>query len=79
VRAALGAPARDLATTRFGTFSYAIVRRLPRGLIDRVGRRQMRRLARKGHFASSAMAGEFNARLADRAAAGDAGERQQRH
>jgi NAD(P)-dependent dehydrogenase (short-subunit alcohol dehydrogenase family) len=63
VRAALGAPARDLATTRFGTLSYAVVRRLPRALLDRAGRRQMRRLARKGHFARSPMAADFNTRL----------------
>ena len=30
VRAALGPPARDLATTRRGTVSYALARRLPR-------------------------------------------------
>jgi NAD(P)-dependent dehydrogenase (short-subunit alcohol dehydrogenase family) len=63
VRAALGPPARDLATTRFGTVAYAIVRRLPRALVDRGGERQMRRLARKGHFANSPMAAELNARL----------------
>ena len=63
VRAALGPPARDLATTRFGTVSYAILRRLPRRLLDRAGARQMRRLARKGHFARSAMAADFDRRL----------------
>jgi NAD(P)-dependent dehydrogenase (short-subunit alcohol dehydrogenase family) len=63
VRAALGPPARDLATTRSGAIAYAVVRRLPRALVDRVGRRQLRRLARKGHFARSAMAAEFNARV----------------
>jgi NAD(P)-dependent dehydrogenase (short-subunit alcohol dehydrogenase family) len=63
VRAALGPPARDLATTRFGTVSYALVRRLPRRLIDAAGRRQLRRLARKGHFASSPMAAEYDRRL----------------
>jgi NAD(P)-dependent dehydrogenase (short-subunit alcohol dehydrogenase family) len=63
VRAALGSPARDLATTRSGAFAYAIVRRAPRALVDWVARRQMLRLARKGHFASSALAAEFNARL----------------
>jgi NAD(P)-dependent dehydrogenase (short-subunit alcohol dehydrogenase family) len=79
VRAALGPPARDLATTRFGSVSYAIVRRLPPRLIDRVGNRQLRRLARKGHFASSPMAAEFNARLGGSVvASGDAGERQRR-
>jgi NAD(P)-dependent dehydrogenase (short-subunit alcohol dehydrogenase family) len=63
VRAALGPPARDLATTRFGTLSYAIVRRLPRRLVDAAGARQMRRLARKGHFAGSPMAADFDERL----------------
>jgi NAD(P)-dependent dehydrogenase (short-subunit alcohol dehydrogenase family) len=63
VRAALGPPARDLATTRSGTVSYAILRRLPRRLIDRAGERQMRRLARKGHFARSSMAADFHDRL----------------
>jgi len=63
VRAALGPPARDLATTRSGTVAYAIVRRLPRGLLDRIGDRQLRRLARKGHFARSPMAADLHARL----------------
>jgi NAD(P)-dependent dehydrogenase (short-subunit alcohol dehydrogenase family) len=63
VRAALGPPARDLATTRLGTVSYAILRRLPRRLMDRAGERQLRRLARKGHFARSPMAAELDARL----------------
>ena len=67
VRAALGPPARDLATTRSGAFAYAIVRRLPRALVDRAGERQLRRLARKGHFASSAMAAELDARMGRRA------------
>jgi NAD(P)-dependent dehydrogenase (short-subunit alcohol dehydrogenase family) len=63
VRAALGPPARDLATTRLGTVSYAIVRRLPRKLVDRAGERRLRRLARKGHFARSPMAADFDVRL----------------
>jgi NAD(P)-dependent dehydrogenase (short-subunit alcohol dehydrogenase family) len=63
VRAALGPPARDLATTRSGAVAYAIVRRLPRGLVDRAGSRQLRRLARKGHFANSDLAAELHARL----------------
>jgi NAD(P)-dependent dehydrogenase (short-subunit alcohol dehydrogenase family) len=71
VRAALGPPARDLATTRSGTLAYAIVRRLPRALLDSLGERQLRRLARKGHFARSPMAADLHARLgaggADRA------------
>jgi NAD(P)-dependent dehydrogenase (short-subunit alcohol dehydrogenase family) len=63
VRAALGPPARDLATTRSGAIAYAVVRRLPRRVVDRLGDRQMRRLARKGHFARSPMAADLHARL----------------
>jgi NAD(P)-dependent dehydrogenase (short-subunit alcohol dehydrogenase family) len=63
VRAALGPPARDLATTRWGAISYAILRRLPRTLVDRAGERQLRRLARRGHFAGSPLAAELHARL----------------
>jgi NAD(P)-dependent dehydrogenase (short-subunit alcohol dehydrogenase family) len=63
VRAALGPPARDLATTRQGTISYALLRLAPRGLVDQITRRQMRRLARRGHFGAGGLAGEFAARL----------------
>jgi NAD(P)-dependent dehydrogenase (short-subunit alcohol dehydrogenase family) len=82
VRAALGPPARDLATTRSGTVAYAVVRRLPRRLLDRAGNRHLRRLARKGHFAGSPLAADLDARLAAERGAhlsgrpGDAGERQ---
>ena len=62
-RAALGEPARDLATTRQGTLSYAVLRVLPRGVLDAITRRQMKRLARKGHFNAEGLAGEFAARL----------------
>ncbi len=62
-RAALGrSPVRDLATTRQGTISYAVAGRLPRRLVDRVMRAHMRRLARKGHFSETGLAGEFAAR-----------------
>lgn len=54
--AALGPAARDLATSRQGTVSYALLRRLPRRLIDRVSLARLRRLARKGHFDSSTLA-----------------------
>ena len=43
VRAALGPPARDLATTRQGTIGYALLRLAPRGLVDGLTRRRMRR------------------------------------
>ncbi len=65
VRAALGPPARDLATTRQGTISYALLRLAPRGLVDQLTRRQMRRLAGRGHFNPTGMAGEFARRIAD--------------
>jgi NAD(P)-dependent dehydrogenase (short-subunit alcohol dehydrogenase family) len=63
VRAALGPPARDLATTRRGAVTYAIVRRLPRRLVDGAAERHMRRLARRGHFAQSELAADLHARL----------------
>lgn len=62
-RAALGKPARDLATTRQGGLSYAIVRALPRGLVDRVTIGRMRKLAARGHFGATGIAGEFASRL----------------
>ncbi len=66
VRAALGPPARDLATTRRGATGYALARRLPRPLLDRVTRARMRRLARRGHFDGSALAAPLAARLKSR-------------
>ena len=60
VRAALGKPARDLATTRQGTLSYALLRLAPRRVVDAFTRAQMRRLARRGHFARG-LAGEYAA------------------
>jgi NAD(P)-dependent dehydrogenase (short-subunit alcohol dehydrogenase family) len=62
-RAALGKPARDLATTRQGTLSYALVRLAPRRVVDAVTTAQMRRLARRGHFDESGLAGAYAARL----------------
>ena len=63
VRAALGPPARDLATSRNGAFGYAVVRALPRRLLDRVTLARMRRLARRGHFEAGGIAGEYAQRL----------------
>jgi len=63
VRAVLGPPARDLATTRRGTISYALVRRLPRRLFDRLTELQLRTLAKRGHFDDSQMARELTERL----------------
>jgi NAD(P)-dependent dehydrogenase (short-subunit alcohol dehydrogenase family) len=62
VRAALGPPVRDLATTRSGGVGYAVVRLLPRRWLDRLSRARLRRLARRGHF-DGGIAREFGARL----------------
>jgi len=63
VRAALGRPVRDVATTRRGALSYAVLRRLPRRLIDRGVRDAFTRRARAGAFDESALAQEWAARL----------------
>jgi NAD(P)-dependent dehydrogenase (short-subunit alcohol dehydrogenase family) len=43
-RAALGPPARDLATTRQGAIGYALMRHVPRRLLDAVVRRRLSRI-----------------------------------
>jgi len=63
VRAALGEPVRDLATTHSGTITYAIVRLLPRRVVDSITRRRMQHLAKKGHFADNGLAGAFARRI----------------
>jgi NAD(P)-dependent dehydrogenase (short-subunit alcohol dehydrogenase family) len=63
VRAALGRPVRDLATTRSGAVSYWLARRAPRRLIDRLTLERLRRLARHGRYDSSRVAAELVARL----------------
>src|SRR3954470_8111629 len=70
VRAALGRPARALATTREGTVAYALARRSPRRLIDRLTRLRLRRAARSGTFDNSALASDFAARAAGRPSRG---------
>jgi NAD(P)-dependent dehydrogenase (short-subunit alcohol dehydrogenase family) len=62
VRAALGRPARDVATTRSGALGYAIARRVPRGVLDRAVRSRLRRLAAGGHFDPEGLAAEMVAR-----------------
>ena len=62
VRAALGPPVRDLATTRLGTIQYALARRSPRRLLDRLTIDRFKMLARRGHFRDSELAREFVAR-----------------
>ena len=43
-RAIYGPPARDLATTRNGAIGYALLRHIPRRLLDRILRRRLDRL-----------------------------------
>jgi len=59
VRAALGSPVRDLATTPLGTVSYAVLRRLPRRVVDRAIMSSLRRQARTGSLDDSLLAGDF--------------------
>jgi len=61
--AALGAPARDLATTRRGALGYAALRRAPRRLVDNITLLQLRRAARRGSFEGSPLAGDLAGRL----------------
>jgi NAD(P)-dependent dehydrogenase (short-subunit alcohol dehydrogenase family) len=63
VRAALGRPVRDIATTRRGGVNYMLVRHAPRRLMDAVTRRYMRHAARRGKFDRSRMARDFVSRL----------------
>jgi len=62
-RAALGRPARDLATTRRGTIHYALARRVPRRLLDVVIGARIRRLARSGGLDRSELTREFATRV----------------
>jgi NAD(P)-dependent dehydrogenase (short-subunit alcohol dehydrogenase family) len=63
VRAALGPPARDLATTRRGAVGYALARRAPRRLMDRLTLRTIGRQIRRGSFDRSEVAREFVGRM----------------
>ena len=63
VRAALGPPARDLATTRRGGIGYALLRAAPRRLSDRLLRARLRRAAGEGHFDGSELAADLRERL----------------
>ena len=62
-RAAVGAPARDLATSRRGTVGYALLRLAPRRLVDRLTRSQLRRAARQHAFDGSPLAADLRERL----------------
>lgn len=63
VRALYGKPARDLATTRRGTVSYAFLRFLPKGFVERGIRKQVEKAARRGRFGSSAMTADLLAKV----------------
>jgi NAD(P)-dependent dehydrogenase (short-subunit alcohol dehydrogenase family) len=63
VRAALGRPARDLATTRQGAVGYALARRTPRRVMDRLTLGTLRRHVSRGRLDRSKMAREFVERL----------------
>lgn len=63
VRAIYGRPVRDLATTRRGARTYAALRLLPKGLVERAIRRQMRAGAKRGLFKSTPMTSDLLARL----------------
>jgi NAD(P)-dependent dehydrogenase (short-subunit alcohol dehydrogenase family) len=65
VRAALGRPVRDIATTRRGGVNYLLVRHAPRRLMDALTRRFMRQMAKRGKFDRSRMARDFVGRLRD--------------
>jgi NAD(P)-dependent dehydrogenase (short-subunit alcohol dehydrogenase family) len=56
-------PPRDLATSRRGTINYAVLRLVPRRLMDRLIGLQMRRLARAGSFADTGLAKDLVTRL----------------
>ena len=63
-RAALGRrPVRDLATTRRAGVEYAVLSRIPGGVVDRAIRGRLRRLARRGHFDRSRVARDFVRRI----------------
>lgn len=57
--AALGRPRRDVATTRQGAVSYAVLRHLPRGWIDRGIHRSIARAVRSGTFNPAGLATEM--------------------
>jgi len=59
VGASLGRPQRDVATTRSGTVSYLVLRRLPRRLIDRAVMASLRKQAAGGKLDASPLAGDL--------------------
>ena len=61
--AALGRPARDMATTRRGGVGYALARRVPRRLLDRAVSQRLARMALRGGLDGGGLAAEMVARL----------------
>lgn len=63
VRAIYGKPVRDLATTKRGGRVYVALRFIPKGLVERAIRRQMRAGAKRGLFKPTPMTSDLLARL----------------
>jgi NAD(P)-dependent dehydrogenase (short-subunit alcohol dehydrogenase family) len=63
VRAALGRPVRDIATTRRGGLGYTLLRGVPSRVKDRATLTVLKRHARSGRFDRSALAREFVGRM----------------
>jgi NAD(P)-dependent dehydrogenase (short-subunit alcohol dehydrogenase family) len=64
VKAALSPRAyRDLATSRQGAAGYAMFRRMPRKVLDRLTLKRLRASAERGHFDESEMAAPLRKRL----------------
>src|SRR3954453_3016537 len=64
VKAALSEkPYRDLATSRQGAAAYAVLRQLPRRVLDRVTLKRVRASVARGHFDNSEMAASLRKRL----------------
>jgi NAD(P)-dependent dehydrogenase (short-subunit alcohol dehydrogenase family) len=63
LRAIYGRPARDLATTRRGGATYALLSLVPKGVVEGAIRRQMRDAARRGRFQSTPMTSDLLIRL----------------
>ena len=63
VRAALGSPRRNLATTRRGGVGYAALRVIPGALVEAGIRARLRRAAGRGGFGSDGLARDFALRL----------------
>ena len=63
VRALYGKPVDDLATSRRSSFAYALIGVLPKRVVERSIRRQMRKAARRGRIQTTPMTSDLLARL----------------